>query len=224
MYLAQPIAGGVVHPVYSPQTAYIHPRIRADFTRYFDWIGAAMYTADRYAGAMHGKVFLLESIYAGIDEDNLYGRVDFSGGVPKDAFDLVVTVECGAAGEVPSDSAPGGLRRTGMSRPSTLRLELSVSGGVVQSWRLRPVDAEAPIAGSDIPYNNTVRLTLFKNFEFQVPLAIIGAEHHRVIRLRFSVWRDRLPIDALPVEGSIEIPVLPEAELEASAYNYSAHH
>src|SRR4051812_4987225 len=107
MYLAQPIAGGVARPTYTPQTAYIHPRVRADFTRYFDWIGAAMYTADRHAGAMHGKVFLLDSIYAGIDEDNLYGRVDFSGGVPKDAFDLVVTVECCAPGEGVSDSAPG---------------------------------------------------------------------------------------------------------------------
>ena len=28
---------------------------------------------------MHGKQFLLDSVYAGIDEQNLYGRLDFVG-------------------------------------------------------------------------------------------------------------------------------------------------
>jgi alpha-amylase/alpha-mannosidase (GH57 family) len=214
LYLAQPIAGGVSRPTYAPQTAYIHPRVRADFTRYFDWIGAAMYTADRHAGAMHGKVFLLDSIYAGIDEYFLYGRLDFSGGVPKDAFDLLVTVECSAAGEsAPADG----------NAPAPFRLQLSVAGGVLTQWRLRRADDDMPIAGNDIPYNNTVRATLFKNFEFQLPLAILGAEFGHVIRLRFTVWRDHLPLDALPVEGTLDIPVVGEEELEAASYNYSAH-
>ena len=77
-----------------PQTAYIHPAgATADFTRYFDWIGAAMYTADRRAGAMHGNSFLLDAIYAGIDEDFLYGRLDFIGGIPQEAFELIVTCD-----------------------------------------------------------------------------------------------------------------------------------
>ncbi len=66
-YLAQPITGG--RPAFVlPQTAYIHPRIAGDMMRYFDWMGAAVYTADRRAGAMHGKTFLLDSVYAGIDD------------------------------------------------------------------------------------------------------------------------------------------------------------
>ena len=38
-----------------PQTAYIHPRVMGDKMRYFEWMGAAVYTADHRAGAMHGK-------------------------------------------------------------------------------------------------------------------------------------------------------------------------
>ena len=222
LYLAQPIAGAAARPTYAPQTAYIHPRVRADFTRYFDWIGAAMYTADRHTGSMHGKVFLLDAIYAGIDEDYLYGRLDFSGGVPKDDFELVVTVESCAPGEGASgDSGPGGARRVGP--PSSLRLELSVAGGVVKHWAFRPAAGGAPIAGTDVPDNNTVRVTLHKNFEFQVPLALIGGALGRLIRLRFTLWRDKLPLDALPIEGTLDIPVLSELELEAGTYNYSAH-
>ena len=67
-YLAQPIIGGAERPAVLPQTAYIHPRITGDMVRYFEWMGAAVYTADRRAGAMHGKQFLLDAVHAGIDE------------------------------------------------------------------------------------------------------------------------------------------------------------
>ncbi len=222
MYLVQPIAGAAVRPTFAPQSAYIHPRVSADFTRYFDWLGAAMYTADRHTGSMHGKVFLLDAIYAGIDEDYLYGRLDFIGGVPKDAFDLVVTVETSASGEATAaESAPSGVRRVGP--PASLRLEVSVADGVVTHWRFRPADSDAALAGTDVPDNNTVRVTLYKNFEFQLPLALIGAALGRVVHLRFTLWRDHLPLDALPIEGTLDIPVLLEEELEASTYNYSAH-
>ena len=49
--------GGGERPAFMPQTAYIHPRITGDMVRYFEWMGAAVYTADRRAGAMHGKHF-----------------------------------------------------------------------------------------------------------------------------------------------------------------------
>ena len=222
VYLAQPIAGGVVRPEFTPQSAYIHPRIRADFTRYFDWIGAAMYTADRHSGAMHGQVFLLDAIYAGIDDKNLYGRLDFITGVPKDSFELVVTLECCSPGEQrAADSSPGGAR----GRPAkfrSFRLEVEVADGEVTGWRLRPAESEAPIASSDVP-GDAVRVRLLKNFEFSIPLASLGGELGQTARLRFTLWRNRLPLDALPVEGTISIPIVGEEELEAGTYNYSAH-
>ena len=78
-YLSQPITGAEVRPAFVPQTAYIHPRITGDKVRYFEWMGAAIYTADHRAGAMHGKQFLLDSVYAGIDSTHVYGRLDFNG-------------------------------------------------------------------------------------------------------------------------------------------------
>jgi hypothetical protein len=63
---------------------------------------------------------------------------------------------------------------------------------------------------------------LYKNFEFQIPLALLGARIGHTLRLRFSMWRDRLPVDALPVEGTMDLPVLPEDEMSAGEMNYSA--
>jgi hypothetical protein len=37
------------------------------------------------------------------------------------------------------------------------------------------------------------------------------------IRARFSVWQNRLPVDALPVEGWMELQLLPEIELMSMA-------
>jgi hypothetical protein len=41
------------------------------------------------------------------------------------------------------------------------------------------------------------------------------------LRLRFGLWRDRLPLDALPVEGWIELRVAPEEELQANVSAFS---
>jgi hypothetical protein len=36
--------------------------------------------------------------------------------------------------------------------------------------------------------------------------------------VRFSLWKDRLPLDALPQDGAIEVRLLPEDQLAALAY------
>ena len=205
-YLAQPIIGGTAEPSFVAQTHYIHPRISGDMIRYFEWMGAAHYTADRRSGTMHGKVFLLDSIYAGIDEENLYGRADFAGGLPDGDFEVVVGLE--SWGE--SASRP---RRA-------LRLAThSVAG------KLSPPAVSEN--GEQLPAEGVIAV-LARNFEFKVPLALLyalplesapvpGTPAATKIRLRFSIWQNRLPVDALPVEGWFELQLLPEIELMALA-------
>jgi len=38
------------------------------------------------------------------------------------------------------------------------------------------------------------------------------------LRLRFSIWQNRLPVDALPLEGWIELQLLSEEDLMALAF------
>ena len=58
-----------------------------------------MHTADHRAGAMHGKQFLVDCVHTGIDENFVYGRMDFVGKPPELDFDLVVNLESRATDE-----------------------------------------------------------------------------------------------------------------------------
>jgi alpha-amylase/alpha-mannosidase (GH57 family) len=214
-YLAQPISGVVARPSFTPQTAYIHPRITGDMVRYFEWMGAAIYTADHRAGAMHGKQFLFDSVHAGIDETNVYGRLDFKGKISSTPFELVVNLE--SWGE------------RGQSPRRALRLEVVVEGGTIRRWQVAGPEDPVPLESSDRPGEAVARVALLRNFEFRVPLAWLSAapassETAKAatppaatrIRMRLSLWQNRLPVDALPLEGWIELHLLDEGELMSS--------
>jgi alpha-amylase/alpha-mannosidase (GH57 family) len=217
-YLAQPISGAEKRLEFTPQTHYIHPRITGDMVRYFEWMGAAVYTADQRAGAMHGKQFLVDCVHAGIDENYIYGRLDFTGKPPETDFDLVVNLESWAAEA---------------QRPRrTLRVDVRVQTGKMQSWRVSAPDDEKPLATSERS-SNDVKVALLRNFEFQLPLEWLLARPvssttvraaakattpvTTLLHLRFSVWQNRLPVDALPLEGWIELHLASEEDLTASA-------
>jgi alpha-amylase/alpha-mannosidase (GH57 family) len=210
-YLAQPIAGAAARPSFTPQSAYIHPKVTGDMVRYFEWMGAARYTADHRSGSMHGKQFLLDAVYAGIDEQFVYGRLDFVGGIPEDEFEIVVNLEAWA-------------NHATFPR-SELRLDAAVEGGQMQSWKVAVQGEEAKLGSPSAP--GDARAALHRNFEFRLPLTWLMAaplEMKKVrglhdsevstrIRLRFSLWRNRLPVDALPLEGWIELELLKEQDL-----------
>jgi alpha-amylase/alpha-mannosidase (GH57 family) len=213
-YLAQPIAGLEVRPELTPQTAYIHPRITGDKIRYFEWMGAAMFRADHRAGAMHGKQFLLDAVYAGIDSTYVYGRLDFAGKVPEMEFDLVANLESWAAGEVRA-------RRT-------LRLDAKVRNRNLGEWKVEGREETCGPSAAE----ESARAALVRSFEFRLPLswllALPPVDSHTdskspaaelaatsVVKLRVSLWHNRLPVDALPVEGWMELQILSEAEMGA---------
>ncbi|MGA3211435.1 MAG: glycoside hydrolase family 57 protein [Terriglobales bacterium] len=211
-YLAQPVASATDRPTFVAQTSYVHPRIGAQFERYFDWIGAAVYTSDRRAGAMHGKQFLLESVHAGIDANYLYGRLNFA--VPPEGdFEIRVNFECKPA----KDSKVF----------RSLTLEVSVKHPVIASWRLYGQDGKTILADSDGP-NLDAAVALRQYFDFKLPLAILlgappgaSAQVAGIVKLRIAIWRDRLPLDALPLGDWIELPIVPEEELAAGIQVYS---
>ncbi len=199
-YLAQPIMQGVVQPVFQPQTHYIHPLIDGKTVRYFEWMGAAHYTADRSSGSMHGKVFHLESIYAGIDESDVYGRIDFADRL-EGIFEIVVNLESWA-------DASNRARRA-------LRLNVEIADARI-SW-VKLAD------GLEELDTQQIRVAMGGTFQFRLPLALLYAVPPRPgsadsistssLRLRFSIWQNGLPLDALPVEGWTELRLLAEEEM-----------
>ena len=177
--------------------------------------GAARYTSDQRSGSMHGKQFLMDEVFAGIDEQYVYGRLDFTGRVPEDAFEVVVNLESWAS-------------QTTQPRRE-LRLGAMVDEGRIQSWRVMHGKDKLVLAATDSAEKDA-RVALVKNFEFRLPLTWLLAAPLQMdkargskssdsvtvrLRLRFSLWQNHLPVDALPVEGWIELELLAEEDLLA---------
>jgi alpha-amylase/alpha-mannosidase (GH57 family) len=195
--LAQPIAGAHAKPQFTPQTTYIHPAVDGKNIGYFEWLGAASHVADRHSSAMHGKLFLLDTGYAGIDEVNLYCRADFIDDPAEWATGdtrLVVTIET---------------VNSGSNGNQTVRLEADISKGKLHGWKL---------GDNGQPQEAGFKVGIESIFECQTPLARLNAAVGSRLRVRFSLWRDGLPLDALPQEGAIEVQVAPEIELSALPY------
>jgi hypothetical protein len=185
-----------------PQTSYIHPRIDGDDLRYFDWIGAAVVTADGRDSAMHGKQFILKNFYAGIDETNLYGKMELEFGAEE--LLLLVNLES--------------WRPEGNAAELCAKLEAGISQREIASWSMalsRPGEAgEAPVP-KDSELSPELRIK--KVFEFRVPLTLLRTRLGGKIRLRAGVWRGGLPVDSIPREGWMEVAIVPEQELTAMA-------
>ncbi len=211
--LSTPIIHGAVRPSYVPQTAYVRARVDGLVSGYFEWMGAASFTSDQRTSAMHGKQFLLDAVYAGLDGDSVSGRLDFHHGVPTDTYRLVVNMEVWRG---------GGDRKAALE---SYRLTVDAEGPLVRRWALTDprewmVLANSPGVDGD-GRSAGVEVALKEIFEMRVPFALIGAEQGSRIRLRFSIWREHLPVDSLPLEGWIDLYVVAEEELETNLYSYS---
>jgi alpha-amylase/alpha-mannosidase (GH57 family) len=74
--LAQPIKRAPEHALVVAATARLDVKVDGRETSYFEWIGAGLYSADRRAGAMHGRSYYLHELRYGFSEDQLFLRVD----------------------------------------------------------------------------------------------------------------------------------------------------
>jgi alpha-amylase/alpha-mannosidase (GH57 family) len=211
--LSTPITTGVVRPSYIPQTAYVRARVDGLDSGYFEWMGAASYTSDQRTSAMHGKQFLLDAVFAGLDADSASGRLDFQHSVPEGAYRLMVNFE---------------IHRDGRDRKSAVdsyRLAVDVQGQTLQKWVLTNGEEHHKLAtfSSDKGNSTThgVEVALREIFEFRIPFDLLHVQRGSRIRLRFAIWRDHLPVDSLPLEGWIDLFAVPEEELENNLYSFS---
>jgi len=212
--LNTPIISGVVRPSYLPQTAFVRARVDGLVSGYFEWMGAASFTADQRSMAMHGKQFLLDAVYAGLDADSVSGRLDFHHGVPDGAYRLVVNLE---------------VRRNEHDRKSPVdsyRLTAEAQGRSLQSWVLTNGGERRILAGFSTSdgsnSTNGAEVALAEIFEFRVPYQLVRAQQGSRIRLRFSIWREHLPVDSMPLEGWIDLFVVPEEEMESKIYSVTS--
>jgi hypothetical protein len=128
-------------------------------------------------------------------------RVDFAGGSAvanpelNEGFELVVNC----------DAIPPGETKPQQSSRAHLKLEQGKVVGVALEG--------ASLAGAD-----SLRVRLRDALELGVPLGGVGAQRGGKLRVRVSVWHGGLPVDALPLQGAIDLDLISERDLLAEAY------
>lgn len=200
-YLAQPIATGTAKAKFFDQTAYIHPRVDGESVGYFDWIGAAHYIPDHHQSAMHGKRFLINSAYAGIDENNLYCRVDFADELFDPTMELIGDFLL--AINVERKPAAGG------TPEPKIRIELNVKSGKLVLTRTHCIPETLSREKSGLVAR------LGRVLEMQLSLDFLQARVGDTLGIRFAIWENGAPVDSLPAEGDLDLRVRTAEELAA---------
>jgi len=211
--LTVPIASGYGRPSYHPQTAYVHASVDGLVSGYFEWMGAASYTSDQRSSAMHGKQFLLDAVYAGLDADSVSGRLDFYQSLPEGPYQIIVHIEVTADLKDRNSTA------------SSYRMVVDAQGANLLGWVLTNGNERNKLAShaanNGSQSANGVEVAIAEIFEMRVPFDLIGARTGSRVRLRFGLWRDQLPADSLPLEGWIDLYALAEEEIESNLFTFS---
>jgi alpha-amylase/alpha-mannosidase (GH57 family) len=184
--LSRSILRVAVRAVQSPPTGPIRAVIDGEVTSYFEWLGAGVYRVDKRSGAMHGKRFLITELFYGSDGQSLFVRVDFE---PTAAPSL-------SGMEAHITITPGGSAVENF-------LALRFANG-----RLEPQETRllGPAKEDSLEY------AFHKVLEMRLPLATLGVAYGNSLRLQFSLWKDGLPVDAVPQENWLEISTADPAE------------
>ncbi len=173
--LSRPILKAPVLEYHSLPAGPIRATIDGEVTSFFEWLGAGVYRVDGRTGAMHGQRHLIRELHYGSDGTSLYLRLDF---------------------ETLSAEALDGIEaRIRLAPESNPTLESLVRLG------LRPGGAdfvEVGLGGTGESVPAAVEASFHKILEVRLPLAQLGVEMGQGLRFQLSLWRDGLPMGALP--------------------------
>jgi alpha-amylase/alpha-mannosidase (GH57 family) len=129
-----------------PPANPIHPVIDGEVTSYFEWMGAGHYSVDVRSGAMHGQRLGVRELYYGVDDDNLYLRLDLDGG-PNSKIELR-TIQ-GTIPLIGNPQVESGYRKI---------LELRVPFRLIGVTKDQPVRFQLAVGNENIPVEGWIEI------------------------------------------------------------------
>lgn len=179
--LAKPIKRKPEHALQVPPTGFIKIKVDGRDTSYFEWLGSGLYSPERRGGSMHGRIFHLRELRYGFEDDRFSVRVDLFPEALAELEDPEFRVTIGAAEEI-----------TVMVKLGRGRLrEFAVEKGRV--CLLNPKDL--------------AQAAFDRILEVSVNRSEINLKGQNNLRLGVALWHGGLPVDVLPAEGFLEIPI-----------------
>jgi hypothetical protein len=164
-----------------PPTGLLNIKVDGRDTSYFEWLGSGLYSPERRGGSMHGRVFHLHELRYGFEENRFCVRVDLFPDALAELEDPEFRVTIGTAEEL---TVVVKLARGRMQ-------EFAVERGRV--CLLNP--------------KNVAQAAFDRTLEVCVERSELNLRGQKSLRLGVALWHGGLPVDVLPAEGSLEIPL-----------------
>ncbi|MGD0498056.1 MAG: glycoside hydrolase family 57 protein [Bryobacteraceae bacterium] len=187
--LSRPILRTAVPETQIAPCGAIAPTIDGRVTSYFEWIGAGIYRADQRSGSMHGKKFLVNEAQFGSDGAHFYLRLDFH---PRYERELA-----GMEARLTVQSLDG-------ARTSRVGIAFSAGAAAV---------TEASLAAPPSAPEGSVACAFVRILEVRLALAAAGIAPGDGLRFQLSLWRDGLPMDAIPGRDWLEMRTTDPVEM-----------
>ena len=167
-------------------TSYLKVKVDGRESSYFEWMGAGYYAADRHTSAMHGRMFILGDLMYGFDEEHLFVRLD------------------------PIESALEKLKkceiRVAVWDAQELRLVLKLEGAKLTGTLLERAGAAVSPNGTG-PSGPSAQVAAGKIIEIALNRSLFNLHERNSILVGVAVWENGLPVDVLPAEGYLKIPL-----------------
>ena len=179
--LAKPIKRKPEHALQMAPTGFLKVKVDGRDTSYFEWLGAGLYSPERRGGAMHGRIFYLRELRYGFEDDRFSVRIDPFPEALSEMEDPEFRITIGTADEltVVVNLERGRLR------------EFAVEKGRVCLLNPKTV--------ADVAFERILEVSINRS-----ELNLAG---QKSLRLGVALWHGGLPVDVLPAEGFLEIPL-----------------
>ncbi len=179
--LAKPIKRLPEHALHLPPSEMLKVKVDGRESSYFEWLGAGLFSPERRAGTMHGRVFHLRELRYGFEENRFCLRLDcFPEAIAElDKLEFRVTIQ--AADEV----------------AIIARLE---RGKLVEfSIEQARICLLNPTLSAQVAFDRILEVAINKEI-----LVLRGLQK---LRVGVALWHGGLPVDVLPAEGFLDIPL-----------------
>ncbi|HEY2461058.1 MAG TPA: glycoside hydrolase family 57 protein [Candidatus Acidoferrum sp.] len=179
--LANPIKHKPEHAVQMAPTTLLKIKVDGRDTSYFEWLGAGLYSPERRGGAMHGRIYYLRELHYGFEEDRFSLRVDPFVEAIGEMEDPEFRITIGAVEEI------------------TVIVKL-------ERGRLKEFAIEKDRVCLLNP-KGAVTAAFDRILEVSIQREHFNLKGRKSFRLGVSLWHGGLPVDVMPAEGYLEIPL-----------------
>jgi len=187
--LGEPPPTALAHPIKrAPErgrreapAAFLNVKVDGRESTYFEWLGAGLYATDQRSGAMHGRRCVLREFHYGFGPANLWLRVDPLPEAVSEMRQFQVRVTIWDSRET---------RVTLTIDERKIEQLVLENGGVCL---LRP--------------ENFVSAAFGAVLELGISRTLFNLKDRKNLLMSVAIWQAGLPVDVLPLEGLLEIPL-----------------